>query len=109
MLEGQFDAIATCFFLDCFPAAELDHVIIRLAGSEKLWLNVEFAVPQSPALALLRVKVIHAMMYGFFQLTTRLSARELTAPDAGLTRNGFSLEAWQASEWGLVRAEAWVR
>lgn len=39
-----------------------NQVIDRLSRLAKLWLNVDFAVPQSPALARLRAAVIHAMM-----------------------------------------------
>ncbi len=108
---GSFDAIATPFFLDCFPQEELEAVIAALAHGarpEARWLVSDFAVPERGA-ARWRALAVHRLMYLFFRKVTRLRARRLTPPDAGLRRNGFSLEGRRTYEWGLLQADLWVR
>jgi ubiquinone/menaquinone biosynthesis C-methylase UbiE len=108
---GSFDAIATHFFLDCFPPDELPVVVAALADAARpsaRWLLSDFAVP-SEGLARQRARAVHALMYGFFRHVTRLRARRLTEPDPLLRAHGFTLAGRQASEWGLLRADCWVR
>jgi ubiquinone/menaquinone biosynthesis C-methylase UbiE len=109
--EQKFDAIVTCFFLDCFPAARLESVVTRLAQSaarDAVWINVDFAVP-ARGWKRWRAQAIHALMYAFFRVTTRLPARRWTAPDELLAAQGFRLESRSESEWGLLRADVWRR
>jgi ubiquinone/menaquinone biosynthesis C-methylase UbiE len=105
----KYDAIVTCFFLDCFTPAMLTEVVARLAdwaAPGAVWLVVDFAVPpQGPARW--RAQVVHALMYGFFRLAAALPARCLTPPDDLLRAHGFVLEGRREFEWGLVRADLW--
>ena len=106
-----FDAIATCFFLDCFPPETLAAVVRKLAARatpDAVWLVVDFAVPERGA-ARWRARAVHSLMYSFFRLATRLPARRLTPPDAALEAAGFRREARREFEWGLVRSEVWRR
>jgi hypothetical protein len=46
--EGTYDAIVTCFFLDCFPQPMLDQVVAHLASAaapDAVWLLADFAPP----------------------------------------------------------------
>lgn len=107
----RYDAIVTCFFLDCFPSAELATAIARLAAAaddNALWLVSDFAVPER-GLVRWRARAIHAAMYGFFRVATRLPGRRLTPPDDLLAAHGFSLQGRRESEWGLIRADCWQR
>lgn len=109
--EEKFDAVVTCFFLDCFPAATLEGVIARLASSaadDAVWLNADFAVPER-GWRRWRAQAIHAAMYAFFRAAVGLPARRWTAPDALLAAHGFRREARFESEWGLLRTEVWRR
>lgn len=106
-----YDALATCFFLDCFPPGQLAAVIDRLQGAaaaDAAWLVVDFAVPAA-GLAHWRARALHRIMYAFFRRATRLEARALTPPDALLIGHGFRLEQRRELEWGLLRADLWVR
>jgi ubiquinone/menaquinone biosynthesis C-methylase UbiE len=108
---GRFDAIATHFFLDCFPPDELAEVVAGLARGAKpqaRWLLTDFAVP-SGGLARQRARAVHALMYAFFRRVTRLSARRLTEPDPLLAAHGFALRGRKTSEWGLLRSDLWAR
>ena len=107
----SFDAVATHFFLDCFPPAELEHVVAALARSARpaaRWLVSDFAIPPG-GLARTRARAVHALMYTFFRHITRLPARRLTEPDPMLRRHGFELKGRRTSEWGLLRADLWAR
>ena len=105
----KYDAIVTCFFLDCFTAEQLATVIRKLADSAApgaAWIIVDFSVPGS-GLARWRAQAVHALMYGFFRIATSLPARRMTAPDALLRGHGFHLEGRREYEWGLLRADLW--
>jgi ubiquinone/menaquinone biosynthesis C-methylase UbiE len=109
--ETQFDLLVTHFFLDCFPPSQLERVVRRLAGAaapEARWWVADFQVPAA-GLARWRALLIHKGMYSFFRLATRLPARQLTAPDQFLQREGFALRQRAFSEWGLLHADEWER
>ena len=109
--KAAFDAIMTGFFLDCFPPGPLASVIAALsvaARPEARWIVVDFALPERGA-ARWRAQAVHALMYGFFRVATRLPARRLTPPDALLSNEGFVLAGRRTFEWGLVQADCWRR
>lgn len=107
----KFDAIATCFFLDCFPADTLASVMAKLADcatDDALWLVADFAVP-TRGLARVRARFVHWLMYRFFRVAVGLPARRLVAPDELFAAHGFNLVARQESEWGMLRSDLWRR
>lgn len=107
----QYDAIVTCFSLDCFTPAQLASVIGRLgdcATERAVWLVSDFRLPpRGPARW--RARAIHALMYRFFKLATRLPARRLTPPDDLLKAQGFVHCGRCETEWGLLYADHWRR
>ena len=107
----RFDALITCFFLDCFPPEELAVVIDNLAKRatpQAVWVVVDFAVP-AQGIARWRARVIHALMYFFFCRVVALPARRLSAPDDMLLAQGFRLIARRTYSWGLIQADVWRR
>ena len=109
--DGRYDAVVTCFFLDCFPPEMLEAVVTKLAAcatADATWLVVDFAVP-SRGLAGWRARSVHALMYAFFRCAVALPARRLTPPDPFLRAHGFVLAGRREFEWGLVRADLWRR
>ena len=109
--DGPFDAIATCFFLDCFPPETLAAIIARLANSaapNALWLIADFSLPQRGPTRW-RAQAAHFLMYTFFRGVVGLSARRLTPPDDQLRAHGYHLAARRDFDWGLVRADLWRR
>jgi SAM-dependent methyltransferase len=106
-----FDAIATHFFLDCFPPEALAAVIVTLADAatpEARWIVSDFTVP-AHGWRRWRARAIHTLMYQFFRVTTRLAAQRWTNPDPLLERTGFRLTGRRTSEWGLLQADFWQR
>lgn len=111
-LDGPYDALVTCFFLDCFSPQSLDEVVdalARVAAPDAVWLIADFSMPAGPAIARARARAAHALMYAFFRSTTSLSARALTPPDAALERNGFRRVGRKHFDWGLLQADCWRR
>ncbi len=107
----SFDAVVTCFFLDCFTREQLRAVVAALAASatdDAAWLVVDFAVPER-GIAHGRARAIHAVMYGFFRAATQLPARRLTPPDEFLRGHRFQLAGRREFSWGLLRADLWLR
>ncbi|MBI2515327.1 MAG: class I SAM-dependent methyltransferase [Opitutae bacterium] len=107
----RYDAIVTCFSLDCFSPGQLAAVVAKLAScatDEACWLVADFAVPADGA-ARWRAQLVHALMYGFFRIVTGLPARRLTPPDELLRAQGFSLCGRRVTEWGLLQSDWWRR
>lgn len=107
----SFDAVVTCFFLDCFPPAMLREVVSALsdgAAQRASWLVVDFAIPDRGWVRL-RARAIVATLYFFFRFTAHLPARQLTDPDALLRAAGFEPVARREFSWGLIRADLWRR
>jgi len=105
----RFDAIATHFFLDCFSPEQLGVVVAELAALAApgaRWIVSDFALPAHGARRW-RARAIHALMYRFFRVATRLPARRWTSPDPLLERAGFRLSGRRTSEWGLLQADLW--
>ncbi len=73
--EAEYDAIVTCFFLDCFTPKTLADLMPRITASAKpdaCWLLSEFEDPST-----VRSRVWLASMHAFFRATTNLEARQL--------------------------------
>lgn len=107
----QFDAVATHFFLDCFPPEQLRVVVDELsalATSDARWIVSDFTVP-TRGVRRWRARAVHALMYRFFRVATRLPARRWTNPDPLLEDAGFRLAGRKTSEWGLLQADLWLR
>lgn len=108
---GQFDAIATHFFLDCFAPEQLGPVVAALARAatpDVRWIVSDFTVPaRGPARW--RALAVHRLMYLFFRIVTQLPARRVTPPDPVLAAHGFHLRRRQTHDWGLLHADLWQR
>ena len=107
----KFDLVVTNFFLDCFRAEQLQHLVPLLAESatsEATWLVADFCEPER-GWRRWRAKIILMMLYTFFKLTTSLSASRLTPPDPFLTRAGFNLVERRFISFGFAHSDVWQR
>ncbi|MEO6002894.1 MAG: class I SAM-dependent methyltransferase [Opitutus sp.] len=107
----SFDAVATHFFLDCFPPEELREVVDSLANGltdRARWLVTDFSVPAS-GWRRQRARAIHLAMYTFFRPVTGIRARRVTPPDALLRHHGFELSGRTHRDWGLIQSDIWTR
>lgn len=109
--QTGFDLIVTHFFLDCFRPEQLEKLIATLASAASPdchWLLADFQ-SASDGLSRQRSRLILWTMYRFFRVVTRLPAKELTAPNPFLERNGFKLREREEREWGLLHSDWWQR
>jgi SAM-dependent methyltransferase len=106
-----YDLVVTNFFLDCFRPAELAGVVQRTAAAcaaTAVWVDGDFRLPAAGG-ARVAARVLLAGMYGFFKLTTRLTAAHLTDPAPLLAAEGFVLAAERARVRGFLSARLWAR
>ncbi len=107
--EAAYDLIVTNFFLDCFPASELEPLVSRLARSVTpggRWLLGDFALPEQ-ALTRFAARAALAAMYLCFSLTTRIPALKLANPRPFLEANGLALEREEHRLGGFLTASLW--
>ena len=105
----KYDAVATHFFLDCFPPEQLRVLISHIAGALKpgaAWLLTDFRLPPS-GVKRWRAAVILKLMYLFFRTVTALPARNLTHPDSYLRQNGLTLLDRYTANFGLLHSDLW--
>jgi ubiquinone/menaquinone biosynthesis C-methylase UbiE len=108
---NQYDLVATHFFLDCFRGEQLERLVASLAGSTRpraLWLVTDFREPER-GWRRWRAKLLLAMLYAFFKLTTRIPASCLTPPDSYLTGAGFKLRKRRLDNFGFAHSDIWER
>lgn len=108
---GQFDAVITHFFLDCFPPETLGIVVGHLARATRpgaRWLLADFTLP-ARGWPRRRAQAVHALMYAFFRCFVSLPARRLTPPDPLLIAQGFRLMQRRTFDCGLLHADLWRR
>lgn len=114
LLPNAYDALVTYFFLDVFPASELEPLIFRLERTLKpggLWLLADFAAPQTLERPLVRLysQLMVPLMYTFFRLQTALSARTLVPPQPFLQQVGLELNTSKTFRGGFVYAALWQK
>jgi hypothetical protein len=105
----HYDLVVTHFVLDCFPESELGGIVRKLscaATADASWLLADFRVPGN-GIARLRSRVWLAAMYGFFRLTTGISASELIDPGPLLQSEGFALARQHLFRRGMLKSELW--
>jgi ubiquinone/menaquinone biosynthesis C-methylase UbiE len=109
--RSAFDLVVSNFFLDCFQPEQIDRIAGKISDAlrdDGCWLVADFCEPPQ-GWRKWRARVILQTMYWFFQRTTDLPARKLTAPEGILRRRGLELRARRTFEWGLLHSDLWVR
>ena len=108
---GNCDAVLTPFVLDCFAPDDVRTVIAGIAASTArncTWLLSDFRLPEG-GWRRSRGRVVHALMYGFFRVATKLEARRVTPPDDALRAGGFALAERRLFNAGLIHSDLWRR
>lgn len=101
----QFEAVLTFFFLDLFEPVRLRKIVVRLRATlvpAGVWLLADFGPPKTWWHQLLL-----GLMYGFFGLTTGISARHRPLIEAELCRSGLTPEAAGQFFGRMVEASVW--
>ena len=103
--EAEYDAIVTCFFLDCFTPKTLADLMPRITASAKpgaCWLLSEFEAPST-----VRSRVWLASMYAFFRTATNLEARQLGPFAELIAETGWENTRRVTFASGLMSAGIW--
>lgn len=108
---ADYDLVVANFFLDCFPAEQLERIISKIALATKPeanWLIADFQTSATGWKGI-RSRMILWSLYRFFRVTTRLPAKELTTPDPYLQQVGFRLQRRIQADWNLLHSDWWQR
>lgn len=110
--SSAFDLVVTNFWLDCFPAAELERLVPRLAGALApggRWLVGDYAMPQGGSVRRAATRAALAGMYAAFRLTTRIPAGRLVDPAPLLRAAGLEAVRAESRLGGFLAATLWRR
>lgn len=108
---AHFDAVVTCFFLDCFTADQTAAIVGRVSSSLRptaQWLFADFSVP-AHGLARKRAQAWLAILYTFFRLQTRLQAHVLPPSEDLIQHAGFQPLETRSFQLGLLRTVLFAR
>jgi hypothetical protein len=106
--SGEYDLVATHFFLDCLATEEVIALAERIRSRllpGAVWIVSDFAIPRG-ALAL-PARLIVSLLYAVFGLLTGLEVRRLPRLGAALRSAGFSLVDRKQWLGGLLCSELW--
>lgn len=106
---GDYDLIATHFFLDCLTDSEVNDLASRLrhyAAPNAIWVVSEFAIPANLYGRALAAPLILGL-YLAFGLLTRLRVRKLPDHHSALVQSGWSLLDRRKILGGLLVSEMW--
>ncbi|NVO85692.1 class I SAM-dependent methyltransferase [Hymenobacter terrestris] len=101
----QFDAVLTFFLLDLFEPGRLRQLMAQLNAARApggAWLLADFGPPQR-----WWHRLLLRLMYGFFGLTTGISARRRPPIEAELSRLGLRPTPAGQFFGGMVAASVW--
>jgi len=108
---ARYDAVITCFFLDCFTADQVAILATRVNQSlrgKAQWLFADFALPPR-GIARLRARVWLAMLYTFFRWQIRLRTSVLPPSEDLIQQAGFAAKASRTFQGGLLRSVLFER
>ncbi len=107
-LSGQYDLVATHFFLDCLSTEEIAALASRIRpylAPNVVWVVSDFAIPNGAAA--LPSRIVVSSLYAAFGILTGLKTRSLPRHGEALRSAGFVLA--DRKEWlgGLLFSELW--
>jgi SAM-dependent methyltransferase len=107
--KAPYDAIVTCFFLDCFEEAALKELIATLSSwlsPEGLWLYSDFRSGDG-AHSPLRNRMWLWTLYRAFGLVTDIESRRLVDPSPFFRAHGLERRTRITTAGGLLTSELW--
>lgn len=106
---GNYDLIATHFFLDCFNERELEEIVGLLRGCAApgaQWLVSEFHEVKT-RVGRVWSRALISGMYTAFGVVTGLRVARLPDYEAALVEGGFRMQNARKLLGGLLRASLW--
>ena len=101
---GQYDAVVTCFVLDCFSSVTLQAMlpgIVKALRPGGVWAVAEFIDTGW------RSRFWLTVMYAWFRMVTRLEADRLPDWQTEFRRMGLKLDRKQSWQRGFIEASCW--
>jgi SAM-dependent methyltransferase len=108
--QGQYDVIATHFFLDCLSTAEVQDLARRLrvcAAPSTCWFVSEFAVPEG-WFGWMVARPLVSFLYVAFRVLTGVHPQHLPDYRDALRKAGFVLARERPWLRGVLVSERWV-
>lgn len=108
---GDYDAVCTHFFLDCFTTAQLESLVPEIArhcGGSAAWIVSEFRVPKRGWLRT-AARLLITLMYALFRVVTGLRVGKLPDHARVLTEAGFRRVQHVVAAGGILESERWLR
>lgn len=113
ILPGEkFDVIMTHFFLDLFSDKFLPPLLTilhRALAKEGYWVATDFVIPKELSWQRIWAKILLKIMYIFFGLTCRISAKSLPDWEAWLRQYGLEAKQSRFFYHGLIRAALFIK
>ena len=106
---AEYDAVVTCFFLDCFEESEAGALVERLGRALRpggVWVMSDFAVP-ARGWRRWHAAVWIWTMYRFFWIATGLRTRWLPPIGKLLAAAGLTRVEYQEERAGMIVSELW--
>jgi cyclopropane fatty-acyl-phospholipid synthase-like methyltransferase len=106
--SGDYDLVATHFFLDCLTTEEVIALAERIRSHllpGAVWVVSDFAIPRG--IFALPARLIVSLLYALFGLLTELEVRRLPRLGAAFRSAGFSLVDRKQWLGGLLCSEMW--
>ena len=103
---GTYNAVITPFFLDLFDTESLRGVVDDIAkrlSPTSVWLVAEFKQEKAWH------RIVLALMYRFFRLTTGLKTKHLPEWEAVLSGSRWQLRAMQRFYGRFVEGSVWTK
>ncbi len=105
-IGGQYDAVLTLFFLDCFTAERVEALVARVRPCLRpraLWLFADFVLPPR-GWRRLRARLWLWGLYAFFRWRAGIEARRLPPSERILERAGLRPVETAERQHGFVRS-----
>lgn len=109
--DGPFDAVVTCFVLDCFTPEQAGALVRSVAARLEpgaRWLWADFRIPARGPLRW-RARAWVALLYAFFRWQTGLPARALPPSEDLIAAAGLAPVEGRDFQAGLVRSVLFSR
>lgn len=109
--KNKYDLVVANFFLDCFTIPELKNLTEKISVSlipKGKFIYGDFNIPNSFFKKNLFYLML-SLMYIFFRIFTRISARSLYDPSFLLIQNGFKLENEDHQLCSFLKSQLWVK
>jgi 2-polyprenyl-3-methyl-5-hydroxy-6-metoxy-1,4-benzoquinol methylase len=110
IVDRSFDLICTHFFWDCFSYKEIFTFLphcMNLLKNDGFWINSDFIDSEDRVLCPNYLKI--RVMYWFFRISTRISARKVESFYHLTIKNSLQLIDYDEIRTGFIKSEVFKK